>query len=167
MPSPHRPPTQSAVNWRIVIPVLAGAAIFLVIAASAAVWVLIRPAGERPAPAPPTHTLQVQGVMNLSRGQFIWAGGADTTCSGWRGFDDIRGGTEVTVTDASGRTLAVGQLQTGQATGITDDTATACRLPFSITGVPGGVGPYGVEIGHRGVNHYTEGHLTGLEFGFD
>lgn len=148
------------------VPAIAVAALVLAAAAGGAIWFALRPTPTTVAPA--RGSLQVQGWMNLTRGQFTWAGGADTTCSGWRGFDDIRGGTEVVVTDSAGKTLAVGQLQTGKATGVTaDDSATGCRLAFSISGVPSGVGPYGVEIGHRGVNHYPEGQLTGLEFGFD
>jgi hypothetical protein len=155
------------VNWAIVIPAATAAVLVLMAAAGGAVWFLLRPPGIAPAPSPTRATLQVEGFMNLSQGQFVWNGGADTSCTGWKGFDDIRGGTEVVVTDASGKTVAVGELATGHATGITNDTATGCRLGFSITGIPPGVGPYGVEIGHRGATHYAQGSLTGIELGFD
>ncbi len=167
IPLPDPPQPRGSVNWVVVIPAMAAAVLVLMAAAGGAVWFLLRPPGVATVPPPTRGTLQVQGAMNLSQGQFIWNGGADTTCTGWKGFDDIRGGTEIVVSDASGKTLVVGELATGHATGITNDTATGCRLGFSITGVPAGVGPYGVEIGHRGVTHYSQGSLTGLELGFD
>lgn len=44
--------------------------------------------------------------------------------------------------------------------------ASTCAMPFKVSGVPRGVGPYGVEVAHRGVLRYDEGHLAVLRLGF-
>jgi hypothetical protein len=67
---------------------------------------------------------------------------------GGLGYSDIRGGTEVTITDQAGTVLAVGRL-------IGED----CRFEFMVPGVPTGKKLYGVTISHRGTLHYTEDEM--------
>lgn len=136
-----------------------------------AVWLLTRP-DPAPAPAPANPaTLEATGMVTLQHSQFRWNGRADPTCMGWQGYDDIRGGAQVTVTDASGKVLVVGSLDPGTAIGITTEAnglprAEQCTIPFKVAGIPRGVGPYGVEVSHRGVLRYNESDLSGLMLGF-
>jgi hypothetical protein len=66
------------------------------------------------------------------------------------GYDDIQAGTEVTITDESGKVLAVGKLNGG---------AAHCNFPFVIDNVPPGEKFYGITISHRGTLHYTEAQM--------
>lgn len=61
------------------------------------------------------------------------------------GFDDITDGAAVTVYDAAGTVVAVGQL--GK-----EDSATLgrCMWPLSVADVPSTSAFYGVEVTHRG-----------------
>jgi hypothetical protein len=141
-----------------------------------AVWFFMRPetstttaTASSSAAAPAAIT--VIGAVTLQRGQFVWNSQA-AGCQGLSGFADIRPGTQVTVTDASGKVVAVGSLDQGTAEGITEEgglsRATSCSLPFKVSGVPRGAGPYGVEVSHRGVLHYPERDLDtqALTLGF-
>ena len=68
-------------------------------------------------------------------------------CGSW-GYDDLREGAEVTVTDESGKVLAVGAL-----------SGSGCVYTWQVNGVPVGPKLYGVTVGHRGAVHYTEAEL--------
>lgn len=67
------------------------------------------------------------------------------SCSGKGGYSDIIAGTQVVIFDAAGKTLVSGSLEGGTASGLGQ-----CTFTFSIDGVPAGVGPYSVEVSHRG-----------------
>lgn len=143
---------------------LAAGVVVLMAATGVSVWFLTRPDSKAPtvgtSSAPALNPVTVSGELVLQRGQFSWQSAADPTCSGLNGFSDLAAGAQVTVTDAAGKTLAVGSLGRGTAEGITSDgRATTCSLPFKVAGVPGGVGPYGVEVAHRGVVRFSEGEL--------
>lgn len=158
-------------------PLLVAAAAFgaliLMVGTGLGVWLVMRPKAATPATAPSAAgALEVTGVITLKRGQFVWLSQSSPTCEGLQGYADIRPGAQVTVTDAAGKVIAVGSVDVGTAQGITApdanglQRATTCVLPFRVTGVPHGVGPYGVEVSHRGVLHYDEAKLGGLELGF-
>jgi hypothetical protein len=84
-----------------------------------------------------SSTFHVPGTLTIN--------GVD--CDGI-GYGDLREGTEVTLTDESGKVLAVGELaRTG-----------ACSFTFSLD-APTGKKFYGVTISHRGTVHYTEDEL--------
>lgn len=118
---------------------------------------------DQTAAGPAGGTLTVAGFVELERGQFVWS--SDRSCAGLQGFDDVRAGAQVAVTDAAGKALAIGTLDQGVANGITTESdgmarATTCTLAFKLADVPRGAGgPYGVEVAHRGVVRYDEGHL--------
>lgn len=103
-----------------------------------------------------TGTVAIEGYLELGLGQFTWQSVDDPTCFGINGFDDLRGGTPITVTDASGKAIIVGALDTGRAFGISGDHADSCRLTFSIMKVPAGRGPYGLTVSHRDAGHFNE-----------
>lgn len=98
----------------------------------------------------------IRGFMTLELGQFAWLSSTDT-CSGWKNYDDIRTGTAVVVTDPSGKTIALGQLDAGIPRHDPDNTArvTQCRFPIRVAGVPGGHPFYGIEIAKRGKLDYA------------
>jgi len=77
-------------------------------------------------------------------------GAAGTSCRGMSGFDDINEGTEVVVSDADGKTLAVGRLRAGEVKG------GDCVFPFIVSHVPKNKQFYGVTISHRGTLIYTQ-----------
>ena len=143
--------------WAVAAAIAFG--LVLLLAAGLVGWFVVRPAltktrdnGGSFTPAPFT----VNGFMTLRLGQFIWDKDPDV-CSGWRGYDDIRAGTQVVVTDPAGTTIAVGALGTGVPRRDPNDTsrATECRFPFQVTGVPGGHQFYGLQVGRRGKLDYT------------
>lgn len=166
---PHRPsPRRGLLGWTVLV-------LVLLIGAGVSTWFFMQPEPAKPTATSSSTgpgTFTVSGTVILSRGQFTWVSSENPTCNGFNGFDDIRGGGQVTVTDASGKTLAVGSISRGNAEGITTETdgthrAAICPLPFSVLDVPRGVGPYGVKITHRGTLTYTEDQLIAsltLEF---
>lgn len=142
----------------------------LVAATVTATWLVMRPSAApagppaaAPAAAPPT---KAHGDLILERGEFTWQSTADPTCYGMGGYVDIRGGTTVTVTDAAGKVVALGALDPGVTLVGADGLGERCTLEFTVTGVPSGVGPYGVEVSHRGATNYAEGDLGSIEFSF-
>lgn len=86
------------------------------------------------------------------------------SCGVSDGYDDIRGGAQVIVTDAAGTTVALGNLDPGrvQTTDAEKTVANAnCRFAFVITGIPAGSKFYGVEISKRGRVQYAAERLNG------
>lgn len=79
----------------------------------------------------------------------------DGTCSGGLGFVDVTEGTEVTIADASGATVAIGKLGRSKP----DADGLSCVWGFTVANVPGGKSFYGVEVGHRGTVKFTEKQL--------
>jgi hypothetical protein len=68
------------------------------------------------------------------------------------GFDDIRTGTQVTVTDASGKVIGTASL-----TGGTMD-ATGCHFKFAVPSIPKS-DFYKVEVSHRGALTFSYSEL--------
>lgn len=67
-------------------------------------------------------------------------------CSGYRGYDDIADGTQVTVYSSSGEALATGSLAGASYW----EATNVCTFRFVIIDVPGGHNMYQVEVSHRG-----------------
>jgi len=117
------------------------------------------------APARP-KTFTAQGSITLGLGDFAWdeigsIGQPGPICFGEGGFDDIATGASVTITDAAGEVVAVGELNSSYPGDFSEaQTPTSCKLRFSITGVPTGKGFYGVEVTHRGAVKYAEADMT-------
>lgn len=70
-----------------------------------------------------------------------------TECRGTGAFSDLAGGTAVVISDASGKTIALGQLQPGHVSG------TNCVFQFSVEAPRSDF--YGIEVSHRGVVKYS------------
>lgn len=98
-------------------------------------------------------TFAVHGIVNLMDiDGFTHPDGS--SCSGSSGYDDISSGAQVTISDAGGKTIALGELRDGEL--ISDgELAVACQFPFTVRRVPAGKKFYGVEVSHRGVVRYT------------
>lgn len=155
-----RPPKRRAPVVAAVLVVLA-----VVAAGSIAIYLLGRPKATAPTSATTSAsasaTFTASGELLLKRGEFSWNSAADPTCQGLNGYSDLQGGAQVTVTDASGKKLALGILAKGIAGDFSTEAdgtqrAGSCALSFAVTDVPKGVGPYGIEISHRGIQNYTE-----------
>jgi hypothetical protein len=116
-----------------------------------------------PTTTPTPETFEVRGTVVLDRGQFVWGndGPSDLRCTGQDGFDDIRPGAQITVTDPAGKVVALGKVRDGNAQ--LDETGKIgleCILPFEAAKVPGGLGFYGVQVAHRGAVRFSEAALT-------
>jgi len=107
------------------------------------------------------ETVTVKGTFVLSDYSFsrysdpiLTYGGS---CFGNDGYDDVRSGTQVTVTDDSGRVVARSELGSGSG------TTTRCEFPFSFE-LTEGSESYTVAVGRRGQLSYsfTELKLNGV-----
>lgn len=105
--------------------------------------------------------------MTLELGKFVWESASGTdTCTGYKGYDDIKSGTQVLISDPAGKTIALGSLGDGLVRRDPDNISRAmeCRFPFKVTGIPGDYQFYGIEIGRRGKLTYARDRLgNGLE----
>lgn len=113
-----------------------------------------------------SHTakpIDIHGTLTLRSGSQV----VDAMeCTGSDGYDDIAKGAQVTITDAAGKTIAVGKLGRGQRVAGAQYFGD-CQFPFSIK-APGGESFYGVEVSHRGVTRYSAadaGHAITLTLG--
>jgi hypothetical protein len=91
------------------------------------------------------------------------------TCLAKKGYDDIRGGAQVTVKDNKGEIVAIGSLRPGIQSGslgytyadyLSDKVPPICKFGFALE-APAGKGFYSVSIGggNRGSIAYTEEEL--------
>ncbi len=152
-------------------PILVGCAVLGVALITA--LLLIRPDDQAPQPAAaaatpsatPT-TLTVQGGLKLGLGDFIWdeigtVGQPGPLCAGSGGYKDIAIGAPVSVTDAAGTVVALGEISDSIPKGFSEaETPTSCELRFSVGKVPAGKGFYGVEVSHRGAVKFDEASLA-------
>lgn len=104
---------------------------------------------------PPQRPITATGDLRLAAGQYSRSGQA---CAGTGGYADIRGGTQVVVTDGSSKTVAVGELAPGRLHSF-DNKTTECVFDFQAT-VPAGHDFYGVTIGKRGTVQYPAAQLV-------
>ena len=82
----------------------------------------------------------------------------ETSCQGTGGYDDIRDGLEVAVTDAAGTVIGLGRLSSKPG----EDTFAGrrtCEYEFTVSGLPD-ASFYGVEVGHRGVVRFSAADLA-------
>lgn len=111
----------------------------------------------RPAAVTITGTITVPGgdtVQGLE-------GGPGQTCRMGGGYDDIRQGAQVVVTDETGAVVALGALDSG-VLDLPDAEhwgTRKCAFPFTVQ-APTGRTFYGVEVSHRGRLQFTEQQLA-------
>lgn len=96
---------------------------------------------DEPAPVTIAGAITVEGYRNISET-------SSGSCVGRNGFDDIKKGAGVTITDAGGRTIGTGRLAEGGA--INAVNGRACVLGFTAENVAAS-DFYGVEVSSRGV----------------
>jgi hypothetical protein len=94
--------------------------------------------------------IAVQGDFRLAGGEYSYTG---QECAGKGGYSDIRGGTQVVVTDGAGKTIGVASLAAGRLYSF-DNQSTMCVFDFQTT-VPAGHAFYGVAVGKRGTVQYS------------
>ena len=73
------------------------------------------------------------------------------------GYDDIRAGTQVTVTDEGGTLIGTGQLTGGRL------SLSACRFTYRITDLPE-ARFYKIEVSHRGGVTHSFSELTSQDW---
>jgi hypothetical protein len=117
-------------------------------------------AGCSSAPPPfTTHgTLTLTSTINSDGYADSISGSASTlanttgeTCSGNGGYDDLIPGAQVKVSDASGKTLALGRLDPGKY----DAQLGTCTFTFTVPGTPAKQAFYGVMVSHRTGPQFT------------
>ncbi|WP_433414978.1 hypothetical protein ACQP1V_36125 [Microtetraspora malaysiensis] len=112
-------------------------------------------AGCSSAPPKPAD-ISISGTLSVHGGQ-SWNNIEGEECSMFEaGYSDIRQGAQVVVTDATGKTLALGTLGAGKRhlpEGAAP-VARRCAFPFTVQ-APGGQDFYGIEVSHRGRLQYT------------
>jgi hypothetical protein len=78
------------------------------------------------------------------------------------GYEDLRTGASVAVTNARGDIVGLGELVD------IERTPEECRYSFDVPDVPEGSGTYGIEVGSRGIVTYERSRLDGsVEFPVD
>jgi putative hemolysin len=87
------------------------------------------------------------GVLNLD----------DVHCEGMGGYDDMRAGAQVTVTDEHGTVIGDSTLPTGQMQG--SGVTRQCVFTFTVDDLPKGRSFYGLTISHRGTTQVREWEL--------
>lgn len=161
-PPPAPGPPRGRPAWHLAVAAAAGAAVVLL--AVAGVFVALRgnPFAGKPASAAASPStagvFKVYGDMTLSLGDFGW-GKSPEACWGKGGYDDIRAGAQVVITDANGVTVGVGRLIDGDPT-VYDDRASSCVFRWEIPNVPDGSSFYAVEISHRGKVQFNRADIT-------
>lgn len=132
---------------------LAGIAVLLVAGAVGAYAL----GGEAAEPG----SITVTGQLELT-GSGIAFGDTTGECVGDGGYDDLHEGTQIVITDAAGKTIAVGALGEGKPdalAGTINPKPKYCAFQFEIT-APGGHDFYGVAIGKRGSVQYAASTLA-------
>jgi hypothetical protein len=113
-------------------------------------------AGSSPKGAPSPFTVAGDITLDSYDGVLKVTGGV---CTGQNGYDDMSAGAQVVVADATGKTIAVGALESGVS-----ESGSKCRFPFSIENVPEGEGPFSVQVSHRGSIAFSRADAGDLHF---
>lgn len=103
-------------------------------------------------------TFTASGTLTLAQTAFV--SDISAPCEGKDGYADIRQGTQVKISDGSGKVIAIGTLGAGKGSSILGDTysrktITHCTFAFEVEDVPAGEAIYGVEVSRRGVINFT------------
>lgn len=138
--------------------IVGGLATLLLVTGGAVALTIVVMSKREPAAPQAASTLTVIGQMRLDRGGFAW-NRDPADCWGYQGYEDIRQGASVTVTDSAGKVVALGALKPGKPV-VISDRATNCLLRFEISNVPAGLEFYGIEVAHRGVVRFSEKDLV-------
>jgi len=115
-------------------------------------------------PAAP-KTITVTGALHLHAPSRWFADESGKSCDGGiaGGLQDMQPETQVVIYDATGKIVASGQLLEGSIDSQTGTSVATCRMPFRVEGVPSGVGPYSIEIGHRGKVVFNEAEAASVD----
>ncbi|MCP2327604.1 hypothetical protein HDA40_006111 [Hamadaea flava] len=156
---PVFPPPTPTRRARPLWPLIVGTLVVLFAISGGIAFAIVKFAGSATpqasaSPAAPT-AFMLAGTMVLSPSEFGWTRDP-WNCWGRGGYDDIREGTQVVVTDADGKTVAVGQLGKGEPKA----ESTRCEFVFLIAAVPEGSQFYAVEVAHRGKVQYPRAELN-------
>lgn len=115
-------------------PIWLVAGIVLAVLAAGGIYLLVRPT-----------SFDLHGSLQLRDRETI-----RSACLGQGGYSDIRVGAQVFVTDASGKTVGIGQVENSENKGL------FCDYAFVVRDVPAGLDFYGVEVSKRGRVQYSE-----------
>lgn len=114
----------------------------------------------------PDGTFMIAGKVWVSgSGSNLAFGSSTGECRGKGGYEDLHEGAPVAVADASGRTVAIGQLGPGESTtapGIAEGSPVllvACTFPVEVLDVPEGERFYRITLTHRGAVEYSREQL--------
>jgi len=83
-----------------------------------------------------------------------YGGSNGTSCTVKDGYEELRSGATVAVTNAAGDVVAVGALVDIEA------TQRTCRFAFDVPGVPEGSPTYGIEVGQQAMVTYPRSRLN-------
>lgn len=95
-----------------------------------------------------TQRFTVAGTFNIANMSELANG---LNADSGPGYGDIHPGTEVLLSDETGKTIAVGHLER--------DYSRAGAYTFKLTEVPAGLKFYGLTVASRGTVHFTEAQL--------
>lgn len=138
-------PTEAAVTeppQRNLVPLLVSALAVAIVAVIVLVVVILTLGDDSDSGGGGGDSFEMTGTFSLTDGATGYAEQGD--CKGYRGYDDISEGTQVTVYSSSGEVLATGQLGTSTYQG------AVCEFEITVANVPGGHDFYQVEVSHRG-----------------
>jgi hypothetical protein len=100
-------------------------------------------------------TFEIKGTISVPSSTYVTSGGDQPGgfCTVKDGYEDLRTGASVAVTNADGDVVGVSSLVD------IDRAASECRYSFEVPGVPDGSPSYGIEVGNRGVVEYARDEL--------
>lgn len=131
------------------LPLVIVLAVLLAVAVGVAAWAVTHGTAATPKPAATATASQaaqldnLSGTLTLSAYNPQWKD-VGQSCQGTGGYQDIRTGAQVVVTDPAGKTVALASLSSGRVVTPFEE----CRFDFGV-GVPTGLAFYGVAIGNR------------------
>jgi len=99
-------------------------------------------------------TFEIKGTISVPSSTYV-AGGDQPGgfCTVKDGYEDLRTGASVAVTNAEGDVVGVSSLVD------IDRKASECRYSFDVPGVTDGSASYGIEVGNRGIVEYARDQL--------
>jgi hypothetical protein len=112
-------------------------------------------AGSKATPKPTATTMTVAGAITVPG--FSKTGAEGEVCAAQPNFDDVASGGQVVVSDAAGKTIAIGKVGVG-AFQVAD---VACEFAFVVSDVPSPGKFYGLHVGNgaRGVVQFSKAEM--------